>query len=69
MKRLSPFTQYRRYLLGEHYCYGYKTDNIFPMPIPTKIRERISKAWDEYCEMWSHIGSVTIEREQYEKDI
>ena len=69
MKRSSPFTQYRRYLLGEHYCYGYKTDSIFPMPIPAKIRERIAEAWDEYGEIWSHVGSVTLERVQHEKNI
>ena len=67
MKRSSPFTQYRRYLLGEHYCYGYKTDSIFPMPIPAKIRELIAEAWDEYGEIWSHVGSVTLERVQHER--
>lgn len=68
MKKSSPFTQYRRYLLGKHYCYGYKTDNIFPMPIPAKIRERIAEAWDEYGEIWSHVGRVTLERVQHEID-
>ena len=74
MKRSSPVTQYKRYLLGKHYCYGYRT--LSPMPIPKTIRDMIAENMKNYAAGWARVESKTInksrnilERKLYEESI
>lgn len=76
MKKSSPVTQYKRYLLGKHYCYGYRTRHISPMPIPKTIRDMIVENMKNYAAGWARVESKTInrsrnilERKLYEKSI
>ena len=76
MKKSSPVTQYKRYLLGKHYCYGYKTMHLSPMPIPKTIRDMIVENMKNYASGWARVESKTIgrsrniiERKLYEESI
>jgi len=76
MKRSSPVTQYKRYLIGKHYCYGYTTMHIFPMPIPKTIRDMIVENMKNYAAGWARVESKNIgrsrnilERKLYEESI
>lgn len=48
--------QYRRFLLGKHYCYGYRVSasDIVGFPIPKAIQEHIKEQWKEFQRTWSH---------------
>ena len=74
MKKSSPVTQYKRYLLGKHYSYGYRT--ISPMPIPKTIRDMIVENMKNYASGWARVEAKTInrsrnilERKLYEESI
>lgn len=74
MKRSSPVTQYKRYLLGKHYCYGFRT--LSPMSIPKTIRDMIVENMKNYASGWAKVESRTIgrsrniiERKLYEESI
>lgn len=74
MKRSSPVTQYKRYLIGKHYSYGYRT--LSPMPIPKAIHDMIVENMKNYAAGWARVESISInrsrnilERKLYEKSI
>lgn len=76
MKRSSPVTQYKRYLLGKHYAYDFRTRHISPMPIPKTIRDMIVENMKNYASGWARVESKTInrsrnilERKLYEESI
>lgn len=61
MKRSSPLVQYKRMLLGKRYQNGKGT-------MPRGLLKKLMVAWDEYEEIWSHVQTVTIEREEWWND-
>lgn len=68
MKRSSPMVQYKRFLLGKHYTYGFRK-SVTGIPIPKVLQERIAEQWNEYQRRWSHLYGTKIERVQHEENI
>ena len=64
MKKSSPMVQYKRMLLGKHYCNGYRVSasDIVGVPIPIAIQEHIKEQLKEFQKKWSHAEVYVIRK-------